>query len=74
MLLLHFPFLLTGIWHRRCWHFDLVFSHKMGINILGWTDMEQTPSLGILCVVIMLILSKVKIFLVLEWLNFAHSH
>jgi len=31
---------LTEIWHRRCWHqkagiFFIIFSQKMGINILG---------------------------------------
>jgi len=39
---------LTGIWDRGCWPqkagiFDLIFSQKMGINILGWTDMDETP-------------------------------
>ena len=43
---------MTGIWDRRCWPpragiFDLIFSQKMGINILGGTDMDHTthPSL-----------------------------
>ena len=39
---------LTEIWDRRCWHqkagiFFLIFSQKMGINILGGPLRKSSP-------------------------------